>query len=100
MSCEFIDVDKGMPLIRAYLPPSTLDHLPNLEEALNRFPDRDPVVLGELNADIGCLRNPRNQKVADFLALFGIVDLLDHFIQCLHNHKQQTCWQVRQIIIL
>ena len=34
------------PLVGAYLPPSTLDHLPELEEVPNRFPGRYPIILG------------------------------------------------------
>ena len=37
VSCKVVARDQQMPLIEAYLPPSTLDHLPDSEEALNRF---------------------------------------------------------------
>ena len=77
--CEINISNQQMPLIGAYLPPSTIYHLPDLEEALNRFPDRDPIILGEINADIGLLRNSRDQQVADLLASFRMVDLLSHF---------------------
>ena len=66
-------------IIGEYLPPSYLDHLPDLEEALNRFPSKYPVVLGDQNKYIGRIRNPRDQQVADFLVSFGLVDLLAHF---------------------
>ena len=79
MSCEITSGNQKTPLIGAYLPPSTLDHLSDLEEVLNCFQIREPFILGDLNADIGCLRNPRDQKVADLLASFGMVDLLAHF---------------------
>ena len=72
-----------MPLIGAYMPLSTLDHLPDLEEALNRFPGSDPVFLWDLNPDIFRLNNPQDLQVDDFLASFGLVDLLGHFQQCL-----------------
>ena len=65
-----------MILIGAYLPMSTLDHVPGMEEELKRLLDGEPVVLEELNADIGLLSNPRDQHVSDFLASFGSVDLL------------------------
>ena len=39
-----------MTLIGEYLPPPTLEHLPDLEELLNCFPGRDPIVLGNPNA--------------------------------------------------
>ena len=80
-SCELVDGDQRMSLIGEYLPPSTLDHLPDLEDLLNRFQGREPVVLGDLNASIGRLRNPQYQQVAYFLASFGMVDLLAHFQQ-------------------
>ena len=70
-----------MILIGAYLPMSTLDHVPGMEEELKRFLDGEPVVLEELNADIGLLSNPRDQHVSDFLASFGSVDLLGNFQQ-------------------
>ena len=39
VSCEVITDGKRTPIIGAYLPPSTLDHLPDLEEALSCFWD-------------------------------------------------------------
>ena len=48
-------------LIGAYLPTSTLDQLSELEEALKYFLVRDSVVLVDLNADIGRLRNTQEQ---------------------------------------
>ena len=61
VSDELVYGDHITLLIRRYLPPSTLDHLPDLEDALNRFLGRDIVVLGDLNADIGRLRKSRDQ---------------------------------------
>ena len=58
MICEVISGNQLTPIIGEYLPPSTLDHLPDLEEALNRFLGRYPVVLGDLNADFGRLSKP------------------------------------------
>ena len=54
------------PLVGTYLPSSTLDHLPDLEEAPKRF--RDPIFLWELNVDPNEARILRNQQVADLLA--------------------------------
>ena len=64
-------------LIGAYLPPSNLDHLPELEEALKRFLDKYPIVLGDLNDDIQS-HNPCSKKVAEILMEFGMVNLLYH----------------------
>ena len=78
VTCKIFSGAQRTPLIGLYPSPlSTLDHLPDLEEALNRFPGRDPIIIGELNADIGRPQNPRNQQVADFMASFGLVDLLN-----------------------
>ena len=49
--CEVV-TSKRTQLIGAYLPPSTLEHLPDLAEALTHFRDQDPIVLWEPNADI------------------------------------------------
>ena len=84
VSCEIVSGDQITPLIWVYLPSSTMCHLPDLEEALNRFPRRDTVVLGDLNAGIFGLKNPRGQQVAEFLGTIGLVDLLGHFCQHLH----------------
>ena len=59
-------------------PPSTLYHLPDLEEAINRFLGRDPIFMGDLNKDIRRIQNPRNQKVDYLQASFGLLDLLGH----------------------
>ena len=96
MSYEIVSGYQLTLLIGACLPPSTPEHLPDPEEALNLFPGRDPVVLVDLNTDIGRLRNPWYQQVAEFLASFVLVDLLDHFQQCLPYCNLQTWWQVRQ----
>ena len=79
VSCKLVARYHEMTLMGEYLPLSTLDHLPNLEELLNRFPGRDRIILGDLNAGIGRLRNPREKQVAYFLASFGMVDLLYRF---------------------
>ena len=78
VSCRLVAGYQQTPLIEAYLPLSTLDHLLDLEEVLNRFPGRDPVILGDLNVGNGRLRNPRDQQVAELLVSFWLVDLLAH----------------------
>ena len=82
--CKLFFRYQQMPLIGAYLYLSTLDHIPDLEDALNCLSGRYHVVLGGLNVDIGRLRNPRDQQVADFLSYFDLVGLLKHF-------RQQLC---------
>ena len=98
--CKFVSGDQQTPLIRAYLPPSTLNNLPDLEESLNCFPGRDPVVLGDINVDIGLLINPQDQQVTYFLASFGLVDRLAHFQKRLRYCNLHTWWKVRQGRIL
>ena len=77
--CELVTGNQITPIIGAYLPPPTLYHMLDMEEALNCLLGRDHVVLGGINADIVRLMNPQYQHVADFLASFGPVDLLAHF---------------------
>ena len=48
--CDIITGLTRTPLVGAYLPLLTLEHLPDLDEALKRF--RDPIVLGDLNMDL------------------------------------------------
>ena len=40
VSCEIVSGGQRTPLIGVYLPPSTLDHITDLEEALKRLPGR------------------------------------------------------------
>ena len=44
------------PLVGAYLPPSRLEHLTDLEEALKRF--KEPIVLWDLNVKLDEKRIP------------------------------------------
>ena len=96
VSCKIVYGDQRTPLIVVYFRTSNLDHLLDLDEALNLFFGRNPVVLGDLNADIGCLRNPHNQQVAEFLASFGLVDLLGHFRQRPRFCHLHMWWKVLQ----
>ena len=65
VSCEIFTGLTRNPLVGTYLPPSTLEHLPDLEEALKRF--KDPIVLGDLNVDLNEERNLQRQQVTDLL---------------------------------
>ena len=62
----------------------------------NRLPERDPIVTGDLNADVSRFQNPRNKQVSKFLASFGLVDLLRNFRQQLQFLRRQIWFQVRQ----
>ena len=58
--CEVFTNGKWTPIIGTYLPPSTLENLPDLEEALELFQVQDPILLGNLSADIRKSQNPRS----------------------------------------
>ena len=90
VSFKLVAGDQRTQLIGAYLPPSTLDLLPDLEEALNLLPGREPIILGYINVGIRRLSNPRDQQVENLLVYFRLVDLLAHFRQRLRYHKLQT----------
>ena len=84
--CKVINYEKRTPTIGTYLPPSTLENLPDLEEALTCFRYQDPIVLGDLNDDIGQAQNPcsqavSSQQIADLLMEFGMMELLHHLRQ-------------------
>ena len=64
--CELVNGLVLTPLLGAYLPPSNIKHLPDLEEALKRF--KESIILGDLNVYPNEGRIPRSQKVADLLA--------------------------------
>ena len=86
VSCEVV-IGKRTLLIGTYLPPSTLDHLPDLAEDLPRFRDHDTNMSGGLNYDIQA-QNPRSQQVADLLIEFWLVDLHHHLIS---TGSSDTC---------
>ena len=52
MICEVVAGGKWTPLISVYLPTYTLDCFSYLEEALSKFWDQYPIVVGDLNANI------------------------------------------------
>ena len=59
VSCEIVTRLTWTPLVGAYLPPLTLEHLSELKEALQIF--RDPIVLEDLNVELDEARSPRIQ---------------------------------------
>ena len=86
-------------LMRVYLPPSTLEHLPDLEEALDRFLGKDPIVIIDLHEDIRRLQNPQIQQVANFLTSFGMFDLLSNIRHWIRFQHMKTWWKVIQGIL-
>ena len=81
VSCEVITKIQHTPIIGTYLPPSTLENLPDLEEALTCFRYRYPIVIGDLISDIGKPQNSCIQQFTDLLTDFGLMDLVHHFLQ-------------------
>ena len=96
VSCEVVSVRHHTPLIRSYLALSKLENLLDLEEALDIFLGKDPIVLRDLNAVIERMQNPRIQQVIDLLASFGLVDLLSHFRQRIRLRHLKAWWQVQK----
>ena len=88
VSCEIFAVSKRTLLIGIYLPNSTLEHLPELEEAMTRLQYQDQNMVGYLIADIGQSHNPSSQQVTNMLMDFSLVDLL---------HHSQHCWSFLHI---
>ena len=62
-SYKVISGGKRNQLVEAYLLPSNLEHLTDLEKALDRFRDQYPIVLGGINSNIGQAHNPCIQKL-------------------------------------
>ena len=86
------------PLVGVYLPPSMLEHLPDLEESLKRF--KDPIAIGDLNVHFDEARSLRIQQVADLLTEYGLIDLVRHFGQRRRFRNLKTWSQVRQGTVL
>ena len=96
--CEVFNVTdrKRKPVIGAYLPPSTLEHLPDLEESLTSFREHYPIVLGDISANFFQSHNPRSHQVADLLMKFRMIDLFLHLRQRWWFRKTKTWYWVRQ----
>ena len=98
VSCTIITGLTQTPLSGTYLSPVTLEHLPDLGEALHRF--RDPIVLEDLNVDLKEARIPRSQQFTDLLTEYGLIDLVRHFGQRRRFRNLKTWSQVRQGTVL
>ena len=77
--CEIVTGPNWTPLISAYLRPLTLEHIPDIEEALQRFKVWDTIVLGDLNVDLNDARSSQSQRVANLLTDFGLINLIQHY---------------------
>ena len=67
VSCEDVRGTSRTPNIGSYLPPTTMDHLPDLDESLESFRVQDPILKGYLNVDLDEAQNPRRHIVAKML---------------------------------
>ena len=94
VSCEIVTGITWILLVRAYLPPSMLEHLPKLEEAIQYF--KDPIFLGYLNMDLDEARSLRSQRVSDILVDYGLIDLVRHFQQRCRFRNLKAWSQGRQ----
>ena len=102
VSCKVVTFTniKRTPVIGSYLPPYTLEHLPDLEEALVLFQEHNTIVLREIIANIGQGHNLRTHQVSDLIMYFGLIDLLLHFLQNWRFQHTKTCYWVRQGIAM
>ena len=94
LSCVLVNGNTHQPLIGAYLPPSTLDDLPYLTEALERFQASKipPILMGDLNVDLSQeSSDSRLNQVSSTLATYGLEDLLPHFLQR-HPYRDNCTW--------
>lgn len=82
LSCILVSGSQRTPLVGVHFPPNSLADLPHLTEALTRFPNNRPVVLGDLNVDLQHDdMDDRCSQVAATLATHGLEDLSPHFSQ-------------------
>ena len=100
VSCEVVTGTYRTPIVGAYLLPSTLAHLSNLEEDLELFRGQDLIMLGDINVDLDESQNLRIQLVADLLTEFGLIDLIHQFCQRLCCRHLKTWTQVLQYTVL
>ena len=65
--CEVSRGTSRTPIIGAYVPLTTLTHLPDLEESLERFRVKYPILLGYFNVYLDESQKPISQLVVDLL---------------------------------
>ena len=79
VSCDVVRGSPRTPLIGAYLSPTMLTHLPDIEKALEHFRCQYLILMGDLNVELYEDQNLRIQIVADMLTEFGLINLMRHF---------------------
>ena len=100
VSCKIVTRNTGTPLVSAYLSPSTLEHLPDFEEAPQTYKGLNPIVLGVLTVDLDEAWSSQSQRVAGLLIDFGLIDLFRNVQQRCHFRDLKTWTQVRQGTVL
>ena len=65
--CDIITGHTWTFIVIMYLPPSTIDYLPDFEESLQIFKGLYSIVPGDLNMDLENAWRLRSQRVADLL---------------------------------
>jgi hypothetical protein len=81
ISFELVTGRRHTPIVGAHIPPADLETIEHITRAMERFPGRDPLLLGDLNVDLGSFLDPREVETAAAVASFGLEDLLPHFRQ-------------------
>ena len=96
--CKILTGLTRTPLVGAYLPTSTLEHLPNLEEDMQRF--KYPIFARDLNMYRDEAGSLQSQRLLDLLSEYGLIDLVQYFQQR-HRFQDLKTWsQVRQGTVL
>jgi hypothetical protein len=75
LSAVVICGNHRIPLIGVCSPPSSLNSLPELVAALDRFAGRDSILLGDLNVNLEDSTSTRNHDAATVLASHGLFDV-------------------------
>ena len=76
VSYEVVRGTSRTPVIGAHLPMITLDHLPDLKEALERYRSQDLILMGNLNMYLDEAQNLRSHLVIDMLTEFALINLM------------------------
>ena len=95
VSCKVVTDGRRTLIIGAYHPPSTLEHLLDLEQALKLFQDQYSIVIGDLSVDIRKTHNTRSQQFSDLVMKFVMMELLLHFWKCWRYWHMTTWTHVR-----
>jgi hypothetical protein len=93
ISCELVTGRRRVPIVGVYIPPGDLTTIEYLSRALDRFPQGNPVVLGDLNVDLQSPWDARGTEIASALSGHGLEDMLLHF-KSRQAFKQGKTWSM------